>query len=249
MPAADRSARAPGGNEPVPVPTEVEVARHRAVGHRHKLRGLPVRAAGCWPARSAAVGFDLSEQRERCWMLRRAAAPLGEGLPAGLRDRMDCPVGAGRLPTRNSRTRHYHGVVCVRHRMAIAWGPVPAGMLMFRGCTVRSGVRQRMTEQHLGAPCGVTDEHAVDEPPHEHETESALSGWTWGRRRLPPTPPIADLHAESVGLGPKGQLDDTRLIGVVRVLNGVGRRLTHRQQDFLSAVLRHRERREAAHTS
>jgi hypothetical protein len=93
----------------------------------------------------------------------------------------------------------------------------------------------------------VADEHAVDEPPHEHETQTALSGTMWGRRRLPPTAPVADLHAESVGLGPKGQFDDARLIRVVGVLDGVRRCFTHRQEDLLSAVLRHRERGEAAH--
>jgi hypothetical protein len=85
-----------------------------------------------------------------------------------------------------------------------------------------------MAEQHLGAPCVVADEHAVDEPAHQHETQTAVAGPARGGQRLAPTPPVADLQAESVGLGPEGQFDDARLIRAIGVLDGVRRRLADR---------------------
>jgi hypothetical protein len=69
-------------------------------------------------------------------------------------------------------------------------------------CTVRSALRHRMAEQHLGAVRVVADEHAVDELPHQHETQTGRAGTTWGGQRLSPAPPVANLQAESVGLGP-----------------------------------------------
>jgi hypothetical protein len=69
---------------------------------------------------------------------------------------------------------------------------------------------------------------------------------SWGRQWFPPTPLVANLHAESVGLGPEGEFDDASLIRAVGMLDGVRRRLTDRKQNFLSALFTHRERGEAA---